>query len=356
MGGFFLAIGAQITNFDKRFSKLVLTNFGTKPKNLLLGTMLVTGVLSMFMSNTATTAMMVAVITPITSKLSTTDPYSKGLFLGVAIAATIGGMGTIIGSPPNAIAIGIIHNQGLEFGFLDWMVIGVPLALIIIFASWVILTNVFKAENNSITLDFSVNPLDDTQRNTVINRAVVVITFTLTIGLWLTSMFHDIPVAVVSLLPILIFTVTGVVTASDLKFIPWDTLILVAGGLTLGMVLKDTGLAESLVGNIPTFETMLISLITLCWITTILSNIMSNTAAASILIPVGVSLFPDQILIVCLCIGLSASTALFLPISTPPNAIVFSNSTLEQKDFRLMGAIIGLAGPIIILSLVYLVL
>ena len=356
LGGFFLAMGAQITQFDKKFSRLILSKFGSNPSRLLLGCMLTTGVLSMFMSNTATTAMMIAVILPIVAKLDDQDPYKKALFLGLAVSATLGGMGTVIGSPPNAIALGIIQNAGLNFGFLSWMLFGVPLALLFIFFAWFLIRRFYPAQCQSIVIEEQLDDHEFPNRNTRRNRRLVVLTFTITIGLWMTTSLHQMPVAAISFLPIFIFSVGGVIYAEDFRRLPWDTLILVAGGLTLGLVIADTGLDDYIVTKIPIFSDVRIMLILLALLTTLLSNIMSNTAAASILIPVGVSLLPEQGLLVALVIGLSASTALFLPISTPPNAIAFSYGYLKQSDFRKVGLPIGIICPLIIIVLVTLIL
>ena len=348
IGGFFLAMGAQVTAFDRKFSHFVLRYFGNRPYNILLGCMLVTGVLSMFMSNTATTAMMVAILAPIIQQVDRKDPLVKAVFLGVAAAATVGGMGTVIGSPPNAIALGIIQNQGIPFGFSQWMLAGVPIAFVSIFGIWLVLKNHYKTQYERLELQAnSVTPVIS-QRVQQRYRFIVVATFAVTVGLWLTSTLHSIPVAVVSFLPIVSFTVTGVGRAEDLRLLPWDTLILVAGGLTLGMVISDTGLATHIVSGIPVFNNVVVMLLIMGWLTTFLSNIMSNTAAASILIPVGSSFLPDHSLLISVVIGLSASTALFLPISTPPNAIAFSTGYLKQSDFRLLGLLVGLGGPVLI--------
>ena len=355
LGGFFLAMGAQITQFDRKFSRLILKKFGSKPSNLLLGSMLTTGILSMFMSNTATTAMMIAIILPIINRLDEDDPYVKALFLGVAAAATLGGMGTIIGSPPNAIALGIIQNAGIDFSFSRWMAVGVPLALIFILFAWLLIKKAYPAKRASIHLVEDTSPGLYPNRNTKRNRLLVVVTFFITIGLWITSSIHQIPVAVVSFIPILVFSVGGVIFAEDFKLLPWDTLILVAGGLTLGMVISDSGLDDYMVTKIPVFQNPIFMLVLLAMMTTLLSNIMSNTAAASILIPVGVSLLPDQALTVALVIGLSASTALFLPISTPPNAVAFSYGYLKQSDFRNVGIVIGMVCPLLIVLVLNLV-
>ncbi|WKN42528.1 SLC13 family permease [Tunicatimonas pelagia] len=354
IGGFFLAMGAQVTAFDRKFSSFVLRYFGNKPYNILLGCMLVTAVLSMFMSNTATTAMMVAILTPIIQQVDRKDPLVKAVFLGVAAAATVGGMGTVIGSPPNAIALGIIQSQGLSFGFSQWMLVGVPVAFISVLAIWLVLKNHYKTQYDHLELQVSAATPGISQRTQNRYRIIVVATFTLTVGLWLTSTLHSIPVAVVSFLPIVSFTVTGVVRAEDLRLLPWDTLILVAGGLTLGMAISDTGLATHIVSGIPIFNNLVVMLLIMGWLTTFLSNIMSNTAAASILIPVGSSFLPDHTLLVSVVIGLSASTALFLPISTPPNAIAFSTGYLKQSDFRLLGILVGLGGPLLVALVVLL--
>ena len=345
LGGFFLAIGAQITQFDHVFSRIILTRFGNKPSNLLLGCMLTTGVLSMFMSNTATSAMMVAVVTPLARDLDQKDPFIKALFLGIAAAATVGGMGTIIGSPPNAIAVGSLQNEGIDFGFAQWMLLGSPIAMIFIFAIWFLLKSRFKSSYKELDMSSLTEIPTRSVRNTYRNRAAVVVTFIITIGAWLSSPFHDIPVAVISFLPVLTFTVSGVVTAQDLRLLPWDTLILVAGGLTLGISIADSGLDRYLVAKIPIFDNTIVMLLILAVLTTTLSNIMSNTASASVLIPVGISFLPEHALLVALVIGFSASTALFLPISTPPNAISFSTGYLKQSDFRYLGIVIGLLGP-----------
>ena len=346
-----MALGAQITQFDRKFSRVVLSWFGTKPYGLLLGFMLTTGILSMFMSNTATTAMMVAVLIPIIRDIPKRDPLIKALYLGVASAGTVGGIGSVIGSPPNAITVGNIQNHGMEFTFLDWMIFGVPISLFFILMIWFLLKHRFKTACTEIKIQNSES-LEQTDQNTLRNRIIVVITFVLTIGLWLTSNIHHIPVAVVSFIPVVFFTVSGIIRAADLGRIPWDTLLLVAGGLTLGLAITETGLAHFLISKNPAFNNPIYMLLLLGLVTMLFSNIMSNTATASILIPLSASIVPDYTLAASLVIGLCASTALFLPISTPPNAIVYSTGYLKQSDFRYIGGIIGIGGSLIIVTII----
>ncbi len=352
LGGFFLALGAQVTGFDVRFAQYILNYFGNRPKVILLGCMISTGLLSMFMSNTATMAMMVGISTPIVSNLKRNDPFIKSLYLGLAAAATLGGMGTIIGSPPNAIALGIIQGEEIHFDFSSWMLVGLPIALLMIVLVWLLLIRMFKPHQQFLATAIQTAPGMFSLRNTALNRWIVVVTFCLTIGLWITSSWHHLPVAVISFLPILLFTVSGVIIGEDLKQLPWDMLILVAGGLTLGTVISDTGLSSMLLAQIPIINQLFIMLLLLGWLTALLSNIMSNSAATSVLVPLGLSLLPEKALLVALVIGLSASTALFLPISTPPNAIAYSTGFLRQSDFRWLGLIIGIVGPLLIVCAV----
>jgi solute carrier family 13 (sodium-dependent dicarboxylate transporter), member 2/3/5 len=359
LGGFILAIGAQITKFDRKFSGVVIKRFGTKPYNLLLGIMLTTGILSMFISNTATTAMMLTIIMPFAKQYGKKEPIVKAMMLGVAASATLGGIGTVIGSSPNAIALGILQSYGFEISFVDWMIPGVPTAITLILLAWYILKSQFKTELTELKIEFQDEPTprDLADRNTTENRVIVVLTFVVTIGLWMTSTVHLIPVAVVSLIPIVIFTAVGIIQAEEIKLIPWDTLILVSGGLTLGIAINDSGLAAYMVDLIPVFENPIVVIVMMAFITSLASNVMSNTAAASILIPFGAILVPPEfVLLMVVTLGFAASTALLLPISTPPNALVFSTNILKQADFRKLGLIVTSISPFFIVLMIWLLI
>lgn len=358
LGGFILAMGAQITKFDRKFSAFILRQFGRRPYRLLLGIMLTTGVLSMFISNTATTAMMLTIVMPFSKKYGRQEPIIKAMMLGIAAAATTGGIGTVIGSSPNAIALGILQAAGYEFTFIDWMLPGIPTALILILLSWFILTKAYKTDLQQLDIvigeEATAGELAD--RNTTENRVIVVGTFILTVGLWMTSTVHMIPVAVISLIPIVMFTATGIIQSEEIKWIPWDTLILVAGGLTLGIAINDSGLADWMVEKIPAFSNPVVTILMMAFITSLVSNIMSNTAAASILIPLGgILVSPTYVLLMVVALGFAASTALLLPISTPPNALVFSTKLIQQADFRLLGLLITTVSPFLITLMLWLI-
>jgi len=360
LGGFFMAEAMKKTELDKIVFKLSISKFGTAPKYILLGLMLTTAVFSMIMSNTATTAMMIASVIPFLNKLGDDSPFTKAILVGIAGSASIGGMGTIIGSPPNAIAVEALVNQGYNIGFLEWMMVGFPLSIVLTFIFWFFLIKRYipKIKKLEINLEniSSENKSIEDKKLFKIKKNVVLGVLALTLMLWLTENLHHIPASVVSLLPIVLLTMSGIIKADDVRKLPWDTLMLVAGGLALGMAIKETGLAEFYVEKLNNNDINFYAMVFFfAFLTVILSNIMSNTATATILIPIGIILTYNNPIILPVVIGLCASTALFLPISTPPNAIAYSTGKLEQKDFRFGGLIMGLLGPIIIVGFTILV-
>ncbi len=356
LGGFVIAEAMQKVGLDKTLFKMTISKFGSKPRNVLLGIMLVTAVFSMIMSNTATTAMMIAAVIPFINTLDKNAPFAKALLIGIPAAASLGGMGTIIGSPPNAIAVDAMSNHGVQFGFLEWMIIGFPVAVILVFLFWLFLISKFVPKVSTIDLSF-LNDLEDespsNSRIFNIKRKIVSGVLLLTLTLWLTGNIHGIPASAVSLLPIMLLTLLGIVSGNDVRKLPWDTLMLVAGGLSLGLAIQETGLAEYYVKMLSNYDLNIYALmIVFSLLTVILSNFMSNTATTTILIPIAIILVSSNQVILPLVIGLSASAALFLPISTPPNAIAFSTGKLEQKDFRVGGLFAGIVGPIVIIIMV----
>lgn len=354
LGGFVMAEAMQKVGLDKTLFKMTISKFGSKPRNVLLGIMLVTAIFSMIMSNTATTAMMIAAVIPFINTLDKNSPFAKALLIGIPAAASLGGMGTIIGSPPNAIAVDAMSNHGVQFGFLEWMMIGFPVAVIMVLLFWVFLISRFVPKVSTIDLDF-LDELDtnNNSRIFIIKRKIVLGVLLLTLVLWLTGNVHGIPASAVSLLPIMLLTLLGIVSGNDVRKLPWDTLMLVAGGLSLGLAIQETGLAEHYVKLLSNYDLNLYALMAVfSLLTVILSNFMSNTATTTILIPIAIILVSSNQVILPLVIGLSASAALFLPISTPPNAIAFSTGKLDQKDFRAGGLFAGIFGPIVIIIMV----
>lgn len=352
LGGFFLAEAMKKTALDTLLLKHLLPKFGTDPRYVLWGLMLITALMSMFMSNTATTAMMIATISPIFATLDKKANLSRALLLGIPAAASIGGMGTIIGSPPNAIAVGALENAGYSVTFLEWMLVGTPIAFVLLYSFWKVLVVRYRiAEQAKLELNF-VNQLpEEYTEEEKTQKWIVLAILSVTLFCWLTSKWIGMPVAAAAGIPIVGLTMLGVLDGDDIRKLPWDTLMLVAGGLALGLAIEEQNIASHFVEKISHLNVDFVTLMILFgFITMLLSNFMSNTAATTILIPVALSLlgvfgYDVNPVILPIVIGLSASCALFLPVSTPPNAIAFSTGLIQQSEFRLGGIVIGLLGP-----------
>ena len=363
IAGFILAIAASKTKLDLWLAKKVLFYFGSSPNNILTGLMLITFVLSMFISNTATTAMMMTIVIPLLKNMRDDNPFQKGMLLGIVIAANIGGMGTIIGTPPNAIAVGILGDNAPSF--VEWMIMALPPAIVMAVIFRLIILKVFASNETKINIQKikKVSHFDDstttfTKIPTIPSwkKSLTILVFLSTILLWLTGPFHHIPTPVVSLLPIVVFTVFGIIDTEDIKEIRWDVIILIIGGLSLGAGVVKTGL-DVWIGtqfNLDGLNIFFIASI-FAFIVIIVSNFMSNTAATNIILPLVVALVStlgnSVVSFIVVSIALCASCAMILPVSTPPNAIAFSSGKLNSKEFILIGLIAAVIGPIIILSL-----
>jgi sodium-dependent dicarboxylate transporter 2/3/5 len=352
LGGFFLADAMKKTGLDREVFRIAVSLFGRKPGNVLFGLMLTTSLLSMVMSNTATTAMMIAAVTPFLRSYGPRSAYARAVLVGIPAAASVGGMGTIIGSPPNAVAVGALAQVGVEVSFLAWMLLGVPIALVLCVGFWFALGKRYPWGSSPVDID--LEPAENDAGRSRTHRRIVIGTTIVTMGLWLTSSLHSIPVATVSAVPVAVLTVTRVLDARDMRVLPWDTLMLVAGGLSLGLAIVEHGVAEFYLGQLNIEGvTMVTLMLVFGYLTVILSNIMSNTATATILIPIAGILLAGGSEFVTLMIALSASAALLLPVSTPPNAIAFSTGMVEAREFRFGGILIGGAAPILVVAWVW---
>ena len=349
LGGFVLAIVAEKYGLDVTMARALLSLFGTKPKMVLLGFLLVIAIFSMFMSNTATAAMMLAFLVPVLSKLPADDKGKIGLALAIPVAANIGGIGTPIGTPPNATAVKFLAEAGYDVTFMQWAERMVPYVLIMIVVAWIVLQLLFPFKSEKIVLEIPENKRKKDWRTTV-----VWITFLGTILLWATEQWTKINSNVVALIPLGVLTATGIFGKEDIKEINWSVLWLVAGGFALGTCLQSTGLAKVLINAIP-FNTMSVVLVMIiaglvCYF---LSNFISNSATAALLIPIlivvaeGMNLGATGSRAMISYIAVCASIAMLFPISTPPNAIASSTGMVETKDMTKVGIIIGAFGFIL---------
>ncbi|MEM6798761.1 MAG: SLC13 family permease [Planctomycetota bacterium] len=348
-GGFCLAAGAGRTGLDRWLALRTLGVFGSAPAMILLGVMLVTAVLSMFVSNTATATLMLAVLAPLLGSRGEGDRMPKGLLLGIAFAANIGGMGTIIGTPPNAIAAGVLDNEGTPVDFARWMLLAVPPAAALLAMAWGFLTASYLGRTAFKPLeDFSLGG-EPPPSIPPLRQAIVVATFSTTVLLWMTSPLTGLPTTVVSFVPICVLTATGILSADDMRRLPWDILLLIAGGLSLGVAVDKTGLADWVVAQLPTDGvTPWLVVLGFGYLTMVLSNLMSNTATANIVLPLATATLATTDARLAIPIALSASLAMCLPISTPPNAIVYGSRQLSSTDLLVGGLLIGILGPAVV--------
>ncbi|BCX46442.1 di- and tricarboxylate transporter [Haloferula helveola] len=348
-GGFVLAHACSKTQLDRWMAGHLLGRFVGRPPLLVLGVMAVTFVFSMFMSNTATAAMMVAVTAPVIAGLPEGSRLGRGVVIAVALAANLGGIGTIIGTPPNAIAAGQLAD-GQKIDFMRWMMIALPPALVLAALGYgVVWWRWIRGEKGiEGSLDSAIEG-DDRQFR---HRLIVMLVFAITVGLWMSESVLGIPSPVVSFVPIVVFAVTGVIGATDMRQLPWDVLLLLAGGLSLGVGVKETGLAAWLADQVPNTLPPLAIAAVFCFVGLVLSNLMSNTAAAALLVPLGASLVAaEDSRIVILSVAIGCSAAMALPISTPPNAIAYGSGRISSRDFLVPGLVVGLLTPLVVLWL-----
>ena len=247
LGGFFLAMAATKFRLDQNLARVMLKPFGSKPATVMLGLMAITAVFSMFMSNTATTAMMLSILAPVLTLFPDNDKGKIGFALSIPVAANLGGIGTPIGTPPNAIALKYLTGENtVSFG--EWMGFGLPYVIVMIAVGWLLLVKIFPSSMDQIDLNIKGKFLKT-------RKAIIVyITFAVTILLWLSDFLHGMNSYIVALIPVAVFTVTGIITKTDLKIVSWDVLWLVSGGIALGLGLEQSGLAQHFIDSIP-FET-----------------------------------------------------------------------------------------------------
>jgi sodium-dependent dicarboxylate transporter 2/3/5 len=346
--GLVMGEAAQSTGLDRLFSRYILQWFGATPGGLLFGAMAITFLFSMFMSNTAATAMMVAIMAPVVGTLKKDAPYAKSLLLGIPFAANLGGMGTIIGSPPNAIAAGLLMDTS-PINFTLWMMAGLPPALVLFLVAYLYFRFAYPHDTNVIDISGLDRKTKTGDQLPLWKRLMVMPIFICTILLWMTGSLHHIPTSVVAFLPITVFAAAGIITVKEIRHLHWDVLLLVAGGLSLGIAVRETGLAVWLVDQLPTHLLGQAAIaFAMSYFTATISNFLSNTAATNILAPIGLALAAGFEPVVVIPLALGASTAMCLPISTPPNAIAFAAGKLKTTDFIPGGLLMGLVGPMVV--------
>ncbi|MBD3383251.1 MAG: DASS family sodium-coupled anion symporter [candidate division Zixibacteria bacterium] len=349
LGGFVLADTLHKFRLDERISRMILHRLGSNPKTILLGLMITSAFLSMWMSNTATAAMMIALSLPIMRGIDADDPYRKALILGIAFACNLGGIGTPIGTPPNAIAIKFMSDHGIEISFMRWVIASLPIALILVIGAWRIILMMYKPKIQSLIIDTKTSePIGVRQR-------LLLLLFLITIGLWLTTEIHGMASGVVSMIPIIVIFGSGLMGKSDFKNLSWDILFLMGGGLTLGVAIQESGLSDWVMSyiNLSAFPQSATSAI-VAFISGTMTSFISNTSTANLLMPMVIGIKGMSLTAVCMAVAWAASASMVLPISTPPNAIAYGSGEIKIIDMLKAGLIVTLFSLIIITTLGYL--
>jgi solute carrier family 13 (sodium-dependent dicarboxylate transporter), member 2/3/5 len=393
LGGFLLAQAFQKWGLHRRVALLMLTLMGTRPRQLLLGCMLATAVISMWVSNTATAMMMLPIGMAVASQvgLESSDPQNRasgdnfgaGLMLGIAYAASIGGMATLIGTPPNVIFAGQVRQlfpELGEVGFLRWMLVSVPLAGIYLLLTWLYLAFVVMRCSSGLQPDKGGQALS-AQRAELgpMSRGerVVMTVFLLTVAAWVFRAdlvigpltipgwstwagleVHDGTIAVAAalllfLIPIDLQRGQFVLDWVWAVRIPWEVLFLFGGGFALATAFRVTGLAEWLAGALQLLAVLPlgIMMLALCVVVIFASEIASNTALASLLLPIlaatakGLDIHPYLLMLPA---TLAASCGFMLPVATPPNAVAFASGYVTAPQMLRVGLVLDSLGALLV--------
>lgn len=395
MGGFFLAVTMERWNLHKRIALHIIRAVGSSPSMMILGFMSAVALLSMWISNTACAVMMVpigiAVVSQITglSKQEVLDGapdgdakkrqeanFAKSLMLGIAYAASLGGVATIIGTPPNTIMVGMIDRMyGLKISFAQWMMIGVPLSLVMLFVVWFLLTRLLfrtgdlKLAGSKELIDEEIEKLGAMTRP---EKMILVVGCLMALS-WIFR------VPITKALPALktVTDTTIAIGGAALLFIlpvdwkknihlldwktavkiPWDIVILFGGGICLANGFDKTGLAKWISGSLTSLEgvSIIVFILVVTALTVFLTEITSNTATATLLVPImgaaaiAMGVHPYATIIAA-CVA--ASFAFMLPVATPPNAVIFGSGYIRIKDMAYAGLLLNLSGIVIIVLVV----
>ena len=386
LGGFLLAIAIERWNLHRRIALYVISLFGTSPKKMVLGFMVATGFLSMWISNTATAVMMLPIGIALVKQLGGSDgelsgasySFGKVLMLGIAYSASIGGMATLIGTPPNIVLAGVVSElYGFEIGFTDWMLFALPLAITLMVLAWLYLIN-FSYDLKSLSFTGGERGVTDQLRKLgkiSFEERTVLIVFSLTALAWITRSFflNDVlPALDDSIIAITAAIVLFILPAKNVKDqrilnweaakkIPWGIILLFGGGLAIAAAFESSGLAAWIATRVSIFQgvSLVVLLLIVLLLVNFLTEITSNTATTSMILPIlapialTMGVHPYGFLFGA---ALAASCAFMLPVATPPNAVVFGSGYLKMMDMVKTGFLLNLVSVGIVFLYVYFVL
>lgn len=339
LGGFALSVAARRHGIDNLIARLAVRLSRGHRLSLMALVIIATATLSMWMSNIAAAAMMLAALHPLFVRTAKSDRFRRATLMGIAIGANFGGIATPIGTGPNAIAIAAVaHNTRVTF--LGWMVFAVPLALGLMVVGGLLLAARFRLRGVTELPHISVKAPDRQGR-------LVMVVFFVTVAAWLTEPIHGTSAAIVALIACAILFGSGLLQRQDIMRIDWSTLGLIAGGIGMGALLEQSGLSRFAAAAVPWQEIpIVVRLFILCFTSALLSALMSNTAAVTMLIPLAAGIDPAPS--TAILIAISASFGIPFVISTPPNAMIYGEGGITFSDLAIPGLILMILGCILV--------
>jgi len=351
-GSFMIARAMQKYGVDRQIALMFSSTFGGEPKMFLLGLMTATCFLSLWISNTAATAMLlpIALVALSKAKVGKGSNYAKAVVLGIAFAATIGGIGTIVGTPPNGIVVADLAKAGINISFLEWMTYGMPFVILFLPVAWFILMTVYPPEIKRI-------PIEQKAAAWTKEHKLVLAVLALTVAVWLTSFIHAVPDAVVAVGAVVMLYGLGLLDTEDASRIDWATLLLFGGGLSLGSAIDAGGLGAylgGLLGGVVLGQGVSVVFLAVLAFAVIMTLSASNTATAALLVPIVIPLASvagvgvKQLSILA---GIGTSLDFIVPVGTPPSAMAYSTGYVSVADMARAGILITIAGILLLVGL-----
>ena len=338
-GGFAFGVAASRYKLDILLAKLAVRFSRKNRLFLIILTVGATAFMSMWLSNIAAAAMMIAALHPLTKKLDLEDNFRRALLIAVAIGANFGGIATPIGTGPNAIAIAAMEKQR-HVTFVEWMSFALPITIGLLIVGTLLIKLIYRVKG-----DFET---DEPEVPTLSKKGKwVVVIFAVTIIFWLTEPVHGVSSPVTALVSAAVLFGSGLLGRKDLNAIDWGTIALIAGGVSLGTLLESAGLIEFWANRLDwSAMPLTLQVFILCFVCALLAALMSNTATATMLIPFALAFIPQPS--VAVLIAVAASLGIPFVISTPINAMVYGEGGVRARDFFVIGVPLMLAGCLLL--------
>ncbi|MEM2202282.1 MAG: DASS family sodium-coupled anion symporter [Candidatus Bathyarchaeia archaeon] len=367
LGSFFLALAFEKQDLDEALAYRIVMRLGDDAKKLVLGLMFTTAFLSMWLSNTATAALMITLALSLTVKFDgkkDKENFSKAMVLGIAYSASVGGIATLIGTPPNMVAAGMLRELvGYNLTFLEWILYGLPITVVLVFLIWILLFKLFPVGKISVQ-----KPKTETVALNARQKLTLAV-FVLAAFLWITSSLpeslaaflgwsgHGLSAGLIALFSAVILFFTGILNQHDIPRADWNTVLLFGGGLSLGAAMDTSGLTDWIGRSLATTVgggSPVALFVILGFSALLFTMVASNTASANVFVPIaisvslaaGISPVVSAVLVAVCC-----SLDFMLPVGTPPNAIAYSTGKVKVKEMVKTGLLLDVIGALITILL-----